>query len=291
MVPIVTALLWIVGSMLLVSSSAHLVLKSYVKNHKKERHAHVPFLKIIIQTGPQKEALKTAYLAELIGLSADRPIATDSFDKERAKKQLLESPVIQSAEVKVVGSDTLYVDYTVRQPLAWVADIENGGVDKEGRLFPMNPFFTPKNLPRIYLGLHSRGMQKTYWGSALYDRYFELALRLLELLTEPTYRDFFLVKSIDVSYAFEDSLGKREIVVMTEDQVIRGKKGEETVYVFPRLLRLTTKNYPQELGNYLKLREKMLSEESELLREAKPGIVLLPEKTIDLRISQLAFIE
>ena len=71
------------------------------------------------------------------------------------------------------------------------------------------------------------------------------------------------VKRLDVSKAFEPSLGRREVVLILEEQG------------FTKALRLTPKNFAQELGNYLELRPKL------------PAIA----QVIDLRIPQLAFIE
>jgi hypothetical protein len=71
------------------------------------------------------------------------------------------------------------------------------------------------------------------------------------------------VKRLDVSKAFLPSLGRREVVLILEEQG------------FTKSLRLTPKNVAQELGNYLELRSKL---------PAVPQI-------IDLRIPQLAFIQ
>ena len=56
--PLTHALAWIVGSTLLVSGTSHMLLKAYLK--KQDRYALDPHYAIrsIIQTGPQKEALK-----------------------------------------------------------------------------------------------------------------------------------------------------------------------------------------------------------------------------------------
>jgi hypothetical protein len=58
-------------------------------------------------------------------------------------------------------------------------------------------------------------------------------------------------------------------------------------------LRLSTKNYAQELGNYLKLREVLLAEEQKTLSllESSESTVRLKEKILDFRLQQLAFIQ
>jgi hypothetical protein len=73
-------------------------------------------------------------------------------------------------------------------------------------------------------------------------------------------------------------------------QQVQGKNMQITL---PRILRLSTKHYAQELGNYLKLREQLLEEERKIssLPEHTGTTVRLKEKIIDFRIQKLAFIE
>ena len=106
-------------------------------------------------------------------------------------------------------------------------------------------------------------------------------------------RDLFNVKRIDVSNAFEKSYGQREIVLITQDELYCNAKDQEIRFTFPRILRLSTKNYSQELANYLKLREELLEKEKHILQTQNPGKkrISFPQKIIDFRISQLAFIE
>jgi hypothetical protein len=298
--PFAHALAWIVASILLVSCPSYAVMKHYFKNSRKTPFDSQLLLRAIIQTGPQKEALKTEYLAELLDISIDRPCNAKLFNLERAKTRLLSSPLISQAEVKRIQPSTLYIDYTVRQPVAWLEDYENVVFDKEGYPFPFSPFFTPKNLPGIYLGLScfgappdSPGKPLAQWGMPLQGPYFDLAVDVLNIVTDPKVSDLFSVKRIDVSHAFDPSYGTREIVVITEDTLVQHVQGKDVQINTPRILRLSTKNYAQELGNYLKLREQLLEEErkTSFLPEHAGLIFRLKEKIIDFRIQKLAFIE
>jgi len=247
---LVHSLSWIVGSALFITGGTYKGLQYY-------RHKHIPlptYLCRIVQTGPQREALKTTYLAELMKISADLPVTSQSFDPFLAQKRLLSCPLIKEAKVKLTSPETVYVDYTVRQPIAWLYDFENIALDEEGYPFPVSPFFTPKRLPEVYLGIRN-----FYWGRPLKERNAELALTILQLLNRLSLQ----VKRLDVSKAFLPSLGRREVVLILEEQG------------FTKSLRLTPKNVAQELGNYLELRSKL---------PAVPQI-------IDLRIPQLAFIQ
>jgi hypothetical protein len=243
--------MWIVGSTLLITGGTHKVLKIYRNKHKSTAHY---YLCRIVQTGPQREALKTTYLAELMRISANRPVTVASFDPIAAQKRLQYSPVIKDAKVKLIEPDTIYVDYTVHQPLAWLYDFENIALDEEGVPFPVSPFFTPKKLPEVYLGIRN-----FYWNRPLKERSAQLALTILQLLSRLSLN----VKRLDVSKAYLPSLGRREVVLILDEQG------------FTKTLRLTPKNFAQELGNYLELRGKLPT----------------AAQIIDLRIPQLAFIE
>src|SRR5579863_1585036 len=91
--PLTHALAWIVASTLLISGTSHALFKRYMK--MRNRYVQDPQFAIrsIIQTGPQKEALKTEYLAELLGISADRLFSAPLFDLEKAQQRLLSSPL------------------------------------------------------------------------------------------------------------------------------------------------------------------------------------------------------
>jgi hypothetical protein len=243
---LISSLLWIVGSMLIVPGTVYRLMAP--------KEPHVDYLCRIVQTGPQKEALKTPFLAELIDLSADRPVLAKQFDPILARRRLRASPVIKDATVQVIKPDTVYIDYTVRQPIAALFEFDNVALDDEGTPFPIVPFFSPKKLPELVLDVKTMT-----WGIPLKNEKTELALSLLKLL----HKESLHVLKLDVTAAFAPSLGKREIVVTLQENG------------FSKYLRLTPKNYAQELGNYLELRK-----------------TLPPEtQVIDLRIPQLAFID
>lgn len=240
------ALAWIVSSLLFIPGTAYRIYHS--------SRPPPDYLCRIVQTGPQKEALKTSYLAEVIALSADRPVTAQRFDPALASKKLRSLPIIKSASLKVIKPDTVFIDYTVRQPVAWLYDFENVALDEEAYPFPITPFFTPKKLPEIVLGL------KTFvWGAPLKNDKMALALDLLRLMQ----KEALAVRRIDMTHSLAPSLGQREVVVVLSENG------------FSKFLRLTPKNFSQELGNYLELRK-----------------TLPPEtQVIDLRIPQLAFIQ
>ena len=299
-IPLVQALAWIIGSTFVINAVAYNGLKYYAKNLRTKNQDVRNAISSIVQTGPQKEALKTDYLAELIGLSGDRPISSRMFDVKKAELRLLNSPLIKNAAVKIVPPTGLYIDYTVRQPVAWVYDFENIAIDREGYLFPVRPFLPPKVLPEIYFGLEPFGqtpsdpdIPKACWGRPLQGKQVEIVMSLLKIFSDPRITDLINVRRIDVSEAFHESYGQRQIVIAVEDECVLSQAGRSVHFILPRLLRLTTKNYPQELGNYLKLRQELLPQERAQLKFPETNVerVRIDAKVIDFRISGLAFVD
>lgn len=280
--PLPVALLWIVSSTLVISGSFHFVLKNGPIAAGKEKKVVIDTITSMIQTGPQKEALRSEYLAELIGLSVDRPKKTSQFSVINAEKALLASPVIQHAKVKVIKPSTVYINYTVRQPIARLYDFDNTALDKEGVPLPIYPFFPPKHLPELYLGINA----PFSWNVPIGSHRLSFAFDVLKRLNFVD-KDSFRVKRIDVSKLEENSLGRREIVVVLENMQST-EPGLDPVFSL-HYLRLSPKNYAQELGNYLQLRENLLSKELQSLKQRQEAKAL--QTIIDLRLTRLAYIE
>jgi hypothetical protein len=280
--PLLHSILWIVGSCLVCSGVSYKLLQNY-KNKTGKKPSQV--VSYIVQTGFQKEALHSDYLAELLELSMDEPKLLASLDEKKAQQKLLSSPVIQEASFKKIEPNMVYIDYTVRRPLGWAADFINTAIDKDGYLFPVYPFFSPKKLPEIYLG--TLGVQEALQEKTpsfeipLKGKYTDLAFEVLDLMQQEG-KDQFRVKKVDVSAAFAPTLGKREIVVTLENEL----QGVELYSV--HFLRLSTKQFAKEIINYISLRPHLIEMDQQ---EALVGNRKFQERVIDLRVSQLAFID
>lgn len=278
-----SALLWILISSLLITGSA--VGGFFYYRHVKRQRWHQPQYNIvaILQTTPDKERLKTIYLAELLKLSVDRPTNLFRFNTKEAKRVLLNSPLITSAKVKKIPPGILYIDYSLRKPIAVLVDFTNTAVDQEGVSFPFKPFFTPKKLPEIHLGLQA----PLVWGQPIQDIKCKLALYLIDLVHANCCKNGLQLLRVDVSNALADSYGQRQIIIFLEDHRIKKElSGKVHESVIPHLLRLSVDNYRQELANYLELRSVLYSEKFKKFTEkgAEPIV-------IDLRIPELAFIK
>ncbi len=293
--PLVRAVAWIVGSALVVAIGGHLFLQQAISTQRAKLHDPKYRITRIVQTGPQKEALSTFCLAEIIGLSSDQPIPLSRFNSEEAEFRLAACPVIEKAHIEVEKPHTVYIDYYTRQPVAWLYDYVNIGLDDKACAFPVTPFFSPKNLPEIYLGLFAQHPppQPLVWNQPLQDERLKLALSILRLFSTKEYSGLFTLQRVDVSSAFAESCGGRQVVLMIEE-TCRKNMGERNLLLSqPLFLRLSAKNISQELGNYLSLRQKIWDtiEVAKLAASDKEREVILPARVIDLRIEGLAFIQ
>ncbi len=254
----------------------------------------------IVQTGPEREALQTAFLAQMLHLSADRTTSLFAVDVGLAERAILTCPLVSEVKIKRVPPGTLFIDYTIRKPVARLADYQNCGLDKEGFFFPLAPFYSPKNLPEIYLGLPPfdisdplHGRTRGAWQIQPQDKYLLLALDILRMLRDAPWREGMRLKRIDVSNAFAPSAGQREIVLLTEDELVLRETEIETVFLFPRILRLPSKNYAQQLSNFLTLRRTMLDDYRRQIKQSQfaASPVQFAPRIVDLRIPKLAFVQ
>ena len=146
--PLVQALGWIVASLFLVTGLTTHTCLYYRGKDRAMRLDPRNHLTAIVQTGPQKEALKTVYLAELLGLSIDRPTAYFDFDIQKAEAKLLKSPLIKQAKVTLLPPSTLAIDYTIRQPIALLSRHRQRRDRRRGEDLPLEPLPV---LPKIFL--------------------------------------------------------------------------------------------------------------------------------------------
>lgn len=242
----------------------------------KEKRLHDDQYKIvaIVQKPGQPDALKTIYLAELLGLSFDKPANLYQFDSREGEKRLVDSFVIKKVAVKKIRPGALYVDYEMRTPAAFLGNAANTAIDKEGFLFPFKPFFTPKTLPEFYLTISP---EDCIWGATLKKRRdLKLAFDVFQKIgqTENLNAE---IKRIDVSQAFSDSFGQRQIVIVLEEATGNGSASR---LIF---LRLNAQDYAQNIANYNQWRQREI-DQGEWSRKGAVQI-------IDLRIPHLAFIK
>lgn len=231
----------ILGSVVIVLTASFLLLNTWTKKKEAAFHSNDYVIEKITQRGPVKEAIKSVYLTEMLELSQDNPQNLYTFDLNTAEQKLLSSGVIQKATLKKKFPKELEIDYEIRRPLAYLADYQNTLVDEQGVIFPQAPYFTPKILPKIYLGIE---IEPFRYGKIV-DKKMESALEVFNFLSQTQLGNRVNLAAIDVSHFTHESLGQREIVVTLYETI------ELEEYV--RYLRLSTTNYKQELLHFLDL--------------------------------------
>src|SRR5262249_46674834 len=152
--------------------------------------------------------------------------------------------------------NTLFIEYETREPIAFLEDFKNTAIDFHGYIFPFKPFFSPKQLPKIYLGLSAYdylpGIQDKgiKWGKSLSEYRLDIALKIYRLLMEyKKGNERTEIIKIDTSKAFDLSYGQREIVVILEEYMVQNEDVLNLVKN-KRMLRLSTERFSQELANY-----------------------------------------
>ncbi len=217
-------------------------------------------IRSVYQRSSGQDQLPMPYLEQMLGLCVDLPENLYAFDANAARLQLLRYGIFKRIVIKKVKPHSLLIDYTLRKPIGMLSNFENTAIDEEGILFPFNPFYSPKELPEVIFGeeLFSDLVPEAecLWGRSIPKKRMELLLSLFAALPDSC-------KKIDLAKIDAPSYGQREIVVCLSDQT---------------LLRLSTKNFEEELINFA-----LLADEKALFFEKKSVIV-------DLRIPEVAYI-
>lgn len=263
--PLYRAILWIMLSTVLFSGVPALLFFLWEKKQEERRLNPKYHLKSLVQVQPYEDSLDTLTLQKILGLSTERPITTIDLDLGGLEKRLLEFPLVERAKLKVISPSKLFIKYKLRTPIAFLADIQGAAVDKEGKILPLDPFYTPKRLPSVYVGLQKG---QGCWGGALAPEDLELIWEVFTLFASEGMEELEM-KSLNISGVHETSGGKRELVVIAEDL----KKRIEWV------LRLCPEAYTQGLSRFLTLRDRLLDQE------------LANEQVVDLRLDRLAFLK
>ncbi len=286
-IPKSKAIFWIFFSTLIIFGFNYFV----VTGIKKYRRAKLIDEKYNIKTICQNQKsinLDVNYLAQLLDLSFDNPVNIFMFDEEKAVEKLLKSPLIIDAQVKKMKPDCIFVDYTLRKPIAILHDFENTLIDQDGFIFPKDPFFKDLELCKIYLNLDEfKGFKKIETKEA------KLALDILSKLKSLGFTDLVNITMLDTSRAYLQSYGKREIILQIDEIITIKNQQKNKKFIFPKILRLSSYNFLEQISNYVSLRKKILKDYESQVENLQTNldVVRFNPKTIDLRISKLAFID
>jgi hypothetical protein len=260
-IPLKRALFYVLASVVIIWG---LIVCAWLLHQKllrvRQKDAHFKIV-AIVQTSPQREKLKCWQLAELLNLSRNEPQNLYSFDPALAEKTLLSYPIFKKASCHRLRPGIVHVDYLLKEPIARLADFDNMSVDREGNLFPLSPYFTPKRLPEICVGLQ----EFSGWQQPLRCSEATLAFKIMGYI-ESNYPKNIRIVRIDTHAAHHPSAGSREVVLLLQDGILR--------YV-----RLKADDYEKSLYHYKALRDTFTS----LQKEGK-------QQVIDLRCPSIALV-
>ena len=232
---------------------------------KKQKDARFNLTKIV-QTTLKNDYLPNRVFCELLNLSQDRPINFYRFSCRKAKKRLEQFFLVKTADVKKMYPDTVFIDYTIRNPIAFIEDFDNLSIDEEDVVFPFLPYFSQKDLPKFYLGIRSCKI-----GKLIQSKRLDLAKITLQCMVE--YMQIMHL-FIDTSKAFDESLGKREVVV-TFDEI---QKNYKQVHTNAWQLRLNPKKIKSQIHLFLQLKKEMkTSQERRVIDLRMDGLILVPK--------------
>ncbi len=261
-IPLKKAIAYVLLSVFVIWGSlflAWLVHKSVVQKRQLDPRYTVVAL---VQSCPQKESLPNWQLVEMLSLSRDKPQNLYLFDPKLAEQKLLSCPVINKATIRRLPPGIVHVDYAVKEPCALLSDFSNVALDRDRTCFPLRPYFSPKKLPELFLGV-----EQVSYNSPLETPEALMAFRMLAFL-EKTLPTTVRLARIDTEKAFAKSAGLQEVVVVLED-------GPKMRYV-----RLEPRSYEQALTKYLDAKP--------TFDEINPASIT---QTIDLRSPNLALVK
>lgn len=261
--PLSKAILYIFLSIFIFSGVPMLIV-NLIQEKKEERKKDLQYsISFIEQTGPVKEALKSEHLEELLQLCCDRPQNLFAYDVKKGEELLLNSHVIKEVKISKEFPNTLVVDYKAREPIAFISDYENVVIDQTGTLFPLFPYYTPKVLPNVYLGIE---IEPFSYGK-IEDEKWDIASNIISYFNEHTFKGLRLRK-IDVSKVRAKSLGKREIILTLYDKL--GQKE------YVRYLRLSKDKYIEEIEHFISLKQMSLAGDIIVDLRLLPNAYLMP---------------
>ncbi len=287
--PLWKAVTWIALSCVMVSGSLSLGWVLWTRNLGMRQHDGRYCVTHLAQSCSEPHRLTNTYLAELLQLSYDEPDNIYRFDATLAHERLLSSPVIAEASVQTYAPNIVHVRYSTYEPIAYLGDISNTTIDVYGRLAPSQPYFTPKKLPVLYLGLERDRDPESLWGSCVGCGQFSLAVDVLRALQALSGFENSSDVYIDVSLATAESYGKRQIVATwTENIEVVGDQGL-VLCRMPRVLRLSPRRYQEALDDYARIQGYLAEQQSQGI-EGETSSVDCPERIVDMRISKLAFL-
>ena len=185
--------------------------------------------------------LPHSLLTQLLNITPQTSLMT--IDLKRCKERLQDALVFEDIRLSKAPPSTLYISYRLRRPVAQLAAIDNIGVDQNGTLFPLYPFYTPLALPSLFLPLSPQPTVSELQQETDCRKEMAIGLNLLSLLTPLCKKNGLSLTALDLSRSTHSSFFRREIIATLSP------KNEKDKLIY---LRLNTKQ-PEQTAHTLSL--------------------------------------
>lgn len=196
-------------------------------------------LKYVEQRPLGPDTLQTALLIEMLGLAVDKPGNIYACDLHALAHRLANTPIFTALTLIKQPPHTLIVEYSLRAPIATLADYSNTAIDQEGFLLPLHPYYTLKDLPKIIVEKTPSRQSSSPWGGRLPSNTLQLLKRILAATEILNLSPSSL--SIDLSDFYASPLGE---ITLALQSPLQGPS---------YLLRLTHELLPLQLNRYIAL--------------------------------------
>jgi len=220
-------------------------------------------------------------IADLLDLG--RPTSLYAFSVAKGQKRLEEHMLIEKAHIEKRFPDALLVDLKLRSAAVRLGDLVDAGIDRGGCLFPISE---SKRLTTFFLGIDPR---QVHWGMILTGQRYAKACEVLDFFSKRSLKLGLFVERIDTARAFEESLGRCEVVVHLSEQSHVEKAGRRSLLVHHWIVRLPTVGYEKRWPDLRALCEQLKLEHGEMaLGELREEFA---PRILDLRIENLGFVK
>jgi hypothetical protein len=151
-------------------------------------------------------------LAEMAHVTADEPKSLFSVHPKELQRNLCKHPSIAYSRVWRLLPGTIGIEYALRQPVAILGGVKNVGIDAQGKLFFLSPFFASKRLPKIFLkNIYSQNLAALE--REIRKEEIQEALMLLSSIPRFLGSYGFTVSAVDCSKKHHENFFAREIIV------------------------------------------------------------------------------
>lgn len=112
----------------------------------------IPIKNIFLVYPHPSDYLPSSVFANILQLSADRPMSMKQFSKHKAEDLLNQIGVFSYIHVdKLSDNKGIVIHYGLHQPLAYLGNISNTLINTQGQFMPHVPYYRPLHIPTVFL--------------------------------------------------------------------------------------------------------------------------------------------